>query len=372
MVVGDVLVVDDSPQYLEILSTYLESRGHSVRVAGDGREAVDLAASRRPDLVLLDLNMPGLDGFEVCRLLRDRWPSEQLPVVFLSATRDVPDRVKGFASGGVDFVAKSVHIEEVAARVETHLALKQRTEALAAANRQLREAEESRRRLITSMVHDIKNPLTPVLKNTEWLLRQPASDAETLEVVRDTHVAANHLHRMVLSLLDLARSTELGLQLRLQVVPVRPWLEAALALARLQLRSTPERLRVRVVDGVAEFDPGLMARVVQNTVDNALKYSPGGEPVEVEVSVVDGALRVVVEDRGRGVKAEDRERIFAAWTRVDLHDEQAHTSHGIGLAFCRHAVEAHGGAMTVEDASPVGARFVIALAQSAQQRKPVE
>ncbi|MDP1821674.1 MAG: hybrid sensor histidine kinase/response regulator [Archangium sp.] len=361
MATGDVLVVDDSPQYLEILSTYLASRGHSVRVAADGEEALSLANTRRPDLVLLDVHLPGLDGFEVCRLLHEQWPGEQLPVVFLSATRALPDRMKGFHSGGVDFVAKSVHIEEVAARVETHLELKRRTVALEAANEQLRSVEESRRRFITSMVHDIKNPLTPVLKNTEWLLSQPLGDEETVEVVRDTHVAANHLHRMVLSLLDLARSAELRLEPQLQRVFVRAWLEDTLTLTRLQLRSSPGRLRVRSGDGAADFDPALMARVLQNTIDNALKYSPRNEPVDVELSVVDGGLRLVVEDRGRGVKPEDRERIFAAWTRVDEQDAQARASHGIGLAFCRQAVEAHGGQMTVEDAQPRGARFIIVL-----------
>lgn len=361
MVTGDVLVVDDSPQYLEILSTFLESRGHSVRVAGDGAEALSLADKRAPDLVLLDVNMPGLDGYEVCRLLRERWPTEQMPVLFLSSLQDTQDKVKAFHSGGVDFVPKSVHMEEVVARVETHLELKHRTAALEAANQQLRTVEESRRRFITSMVHDIKNPLTPVLKNTEWLLTQPHADEEVVEVVRDTHVAANHLHRMVLSLLDLARSAEWQMQPQRARVQVLPWLEETLSLTRLQLRSCPERLRVRADDGNADFDPALMSRVLQNTIDNALKYSPRSQPVDVDASVVDGGLRLVVEDRGRGIKPEDRERIFAAWTRVDEKDPHARASHGIGLAFCRQAVEAHGGEMTVEDASPQGARFLITL-----------
>lgn len=361
MATGDVLVVDDSPQYLELLSTYLESRGHSVRVAAGGEEALSLANTRPPDLVLLDVHMPGLDGFEVCRLLREKWPGEQLPVVFLSASRELPDRMRGFHSGGVDFVAKSVHLEEVAARVETHLELKHRTVALEAANKQLRGVEESRRRFITSVVHDIKNPLTTVLKNTEWVLSQPLGDEETVEVVRDAHVAANHLHRMVLSLLDLARSAEVDLEPQCQRVCVRPWLDDALVLTRLQLRSSPGRLRARAGEGAADFDPLLMARVLQNTIDNALKYSPHSEPVDVDVRVIDGGLHLVVEDRGRGVKEEDRERIFASWIRVDERDLQASTSHGLGLAFCRQAVEAHGGQMLVEDAQPRGARFIIVI-----------
>jgi K+-sensing histidine kinase KdpD len=210
-------------------------------------------------------------------------------------------------------------------------------------------------------VHDIKNPLVPVLKNTEWLLAQPHADPEVIEVVRDTHVAANHMHRMVLSLLDLARSAEWKLHPQRKVVAVGPWLEETLALTRLQLRMSPDRLVVRSQPGTAFFDPVLIARVLQNTIDNALKYSPKREPVSIDVNVEGIGLRLVVEDRGCGVKPEDRERIFSSWVRVEEDDALARHSHGIGLAFCRQAVEAHGGQMTVEDAEPCGARFVIEL-----------
>ena len=243
-----------------------------------------LPAEREPDAVtgarlgvgLVDPGPRREDAFAIFKL-------DPAAAVFLSATQERQDRVRAFRSGGVDFVAKSVHIEEVAVRVETHLDLKHRTAALGRVNEQLRSVEESRRRFITSMVHDIKNPLTPVLKNTEWLLGQQLGDEET-EVVRDTHVAANHLHRMVLSLLDLARSTELELQPQREQVSLRPWLEGALSLTRLQLRSCPERIVVECDEATGHFDPTLMARVLQNTIDNALKYSPRSEQVQVRVS----------------------------------------------------------------------------------------
>jgi two-component system response regulator MprA len=115
MATGDVLVVDDSPQYLEILSTYLESRGHSVRVAGGGEEALSLAGDRRPDLVLLDVNMPGLDGFEVCRRLRAR--GVDTPVIIVTARDAVADRVTGLDGGADDFLVKPFAFDELLARL---------------------------------------------------------------------------------------------------------------------------------------------------------------------------------------------------------------------------------------------------------------
>lgn len=355
---GNLLIVDDSTHNLEILSTLLTAHGHQVRTASGGFEALRLARQSTPDLVLLDVHMPDLDGFEVCRALRETWDSSRLPVVFLSAAQDPVNRVKAFQFGAIDFVSKPFHFPEVLARVDTHLELKRRTEELEAANARLRAIEESRRQFITALVHDIKNPLTPLMKNTEWLLEQPLPDGEAVEVTRDLHVASHHLHRMVLSLLDVARSDEHPLSIKPTTHSLARWLEDALSLTRLQLRSQPGRLQLEVRDAEATFDGALLARVLQNLVDNALKYTPRKEMVSVSLSRDAKVLRLVVEDRGAGVPLEARERIFGAWTRLG---EDGESGHGIGLSFCKHAVEAHGGTIRVEDAQPRGARFVVEL-----------
>lgn len=365
MASGNVLVVDDSAQNLEILSSLLTAHGHQVRVASGGHEALRLVHDSPPDLVLLDLHMPDLNGFEVCRTLRETWDSTRMPVVFLSATNDAENKVKAFQLGAIDFVTKPFHFPEVLARVDTHLELKRRTLELETSNQKLQELEVARRRFITSLVHDIKSPLTPMLKNTEWLLEQSLvsgqSDDEVTEVTRDLHLASNHLHRMVLSLLDVARISERGLELARRVTRLGPWLDDALTLARLQLRSQPGRLSVRVdEEAEASFDPAVMARVLQNLVDNAVKYTPRSQPILLELSAPDGGLRLVVEDRGPGVKPEDRARIFETWVQLDA-PAPGRASHGIGLSFCQQAVEAHGGHIEVTPASPHGARFVVNL-----------
>lgn len=360
---GDLLVVDDSAQNLEVLSTLLTAHGHSVRTACGGLEALRLAHEQPPDLVLLDVHMPDLNGFEVCRSLRAKWDSSTMPVVFLSGANEPENKVKAFQLGAIDFVTKPFHFPEVLARVDVHLELKRRTTQLEASNTRLQQIEAARRRFITSLVHDIKNPLTPMLKNTEWLLEQPIGDEEVREVTRDVHVASNHLHRMVLSLLDVARVDEHGLMVTPELIKASRWLDEALTLTRLQLRSQPGRLTVRCNDGHAFLDPAVMGRVLQNLLDNAIKYTPRQHPISIDCEVSKlGELTLVVEDRGPGIKPEDRERIFDAWVRLDAQSAPlARTSHGIGLAFCRHAVQSHGGTLTVEEAQPHGARFVLKL-----------
>jgi K+-sensing histidine kinase KdpD len=366
---ADVLVVDDSAHYLEIISAMLESRGHAVRVANGGHEALSLARSKPPDLVLLDIHMPDLSGFEVCRELRKTWTAPQMPVLFLSAGSDSQDKVRAFELGGVDYVTKPFQLDEMMARVELHLELRRlqqqavdRATELERVNQRLVKLEEGRRRMLAAVVHDLKNPLTPLLKNTEWLLAEATGTDETNDVLRDVHLAAAHTHRMVLSLLDVARSSEGSLEPRLSAVPIGPWLEQVLELTRLHLRHSPWRLLAVADDVAAPFDADLIGRVVQNLVDNALKYSPQLAPVRVTAGLTaNGGLRVLVRDEGKGIPAVDRERIFDPWARLDEHDAHARVSHGLGLAFCRQAVHAHGGQIRIEPVDPTGACFVVEL-----------
>lgn len=365
---GDLLVVDDSSHFVAILSTMLESRGHSVRVAMQGEEALSLARERAPDLVLLDLHMPGLSGFEVCRQLREQWA--HLPVLFLSGAHESSDKLRAFQVGAVDYVTKPFALEEVAARVETHLELQrlqlqatERAAELERLNARLTRLEAARRSFLSAVVHDLKNPLTPVLKNSEWLLAQPTADPEVTDVLHDVHVAASHMNRMVLSLLDVARGEEHALEPQHATVSLRAWLNDSLRLARLSLRSRPGRLTATAQDITVRFDPLLMGRVLQNLLDNALKYAPHDTTVVVDAGRDESGLRLSVEDAGPGIASQLRERIFDHWVRGELPQlpVPARISHGLGLAFCKQAVEAHGGSITVEDVAPHGTRFVVRL-----------
>ncbi len=374
---GDVLIVDDDARLREIVVTLLATHGHTTREASGGLEAVALALSRPPDLVLLDVQLPDIDGFEVCRRLREVWPPSDLPVLFVSGVRAPEQKVRAFRLGAVDYVTKPFQFDEMLARVEAHLGLKRsqqrsasRAKELEALNTRLRALEESRSSYLSAVVHDLKNPLTPVLKNTEWLLSQTHDeDGESGDVLRDLYLAANHMNRMVLSLLDVARSGQSTLEPRAEVVEVGRWAEEAVALTRLHLRSSPQRLALMVDAGSASFDPMLLTRVLQNLLDNALKYSPRDAAVLVHASSVASGLRLVVEDRGPGIPPWAKERIFEPWARVQQGDDpHARVSHGLGLAFCRNAIAAHGGSIHVEDVEPHGARFVIEVPPPGEPR----
>lgn len=363
-----ILVVDDEPDIVRMVSKILENQGHTVVSGNDGEAALAAVAEHHPDLVLLDLHLPGLNGFEVCQQLRQQ--CAHLPVVFLSGAHESSEKLRAFQVGAVDYVTKPFAMEEVAARVETHLQLQrlqqqatERATELERLTTRLTRLEAARRSFLSAVVHDLKNPLTPVLKNSEWLLAQPTDDPEVTDVLRDVYVAASHLNRMVNSLLDVARGEEHALEPNQATVALRAWLEDSLTLARLGLRSRPQRLAATAQDVTVRFDPLLMGRVLQNLLDNALKYAPQDTTVRVQAGRDEHGLLLSVEDAGPGIAPQLRERIFDHWVRGELPQLPLpdRVSHGLGLAFCKQAVEAHHGSITVEDVVPHGTRFVVRL-----------
>jgi two-component system sensor histidine kinase/response regulator len=364
---ADLLVVDDAPANLQLLFGMLKERGYRVRPVPSGRLALQAAKAQPPDLVLLDVNMPEMSGYEVCRLMKQEDALRSIPVIFISALSEPFDKLQAFSAGGVDYVTKPFHLDEVRVRIETHLALRQiqgrleaRNRELAQANERLRTLEEARKVLANAIVHDLKSPLAALIGSIEYLLHRDEVDGEAREVLGEMLASSNGVHRIVLNLLDVARMEEAEIQPQRRRVPLGEMVERARVTAQLTTRMTGHTIVVEADhDHECCVDPDLVTRVIENLLDNSLKDAPRSTPIHL-VARVDAELgcSLRVEDQGRGVPIAQRERIFERYVRLD-RDLQSHvrTSRGLGLAFCRLAVEAHGGRIWVEDNVPEGAVF---------------
>jgi len=365
---ADLLVVDDAPANLQLLFGMLKERGYRVRPVPSGRLALQAARAKPPDLVLLDVNMPEMSGYEVCRQMKDDETLRSVPVIFISALSEPFDKLQAFSAGGVDYVIKPFHLDEVRVRIETHLALRQvqgrleaQNRALAQANERLRTLEEARQILANAIIHDLKSPLAALMGSAQYLLHRDDVRDETREVLGEMLASSNSAHRIVLNLLDVARMEEAELHAQRRPVRLGEMVETARATGLLTARMTEHTIVVDDADSDREVsvDPGLITRVIENLLDNSLKYAPRGTPIRVIARAGEGqGCSLRVEDQGRGVPVAHRERIFERYVRLD-RDLQSHgrTSRGLGLAFCRLAVEAHGGRIWVEDNTPEGAAF---------------
>jgi two-component system, sensor histidine kinase and response regulator len=364
---ADILVVDDAPANLQLLFGMLKDRKYRVRPVASGRTALQAAKAQPPDIVLLDVNMPEMNGYEVCKALKQDETLRSVPVIFISALTEPFDKLQAFSAGGVDYITKPFHLDEVRVRIETHLALRQlrgtleeQNRDLAAANERLRALEETRNVLQSAIVHDLKSPLAALLSSAEYLLSSDAVEGEVREVLEEMLWSSHGVHRIILNMLDITRTEDVELTARRRLVLLGEIVQRAQTAACLTMRMTGHRLTVENdAEQEVEVDPDLVTRVIENLLDNSLKYSPRGSEVRLRARADEGrGCTLELSDNGRGIPPDQRERIFERYARLDRELEvHSRTSRGLGLAFCKMAVHAHGGEIWVEDNVPRGALF---------------
>ncbi len=167
-----ILIVDDNPTNIGVLADYLEDHGFTILVARDGESGIKKAAYAQPDLILLDVMMTGIDGFETCRLLKSSEDTQNIPVIFMTALNEVEHKVRGFSVGAVDYVTKPLQQEEVLARVTTHLRIQALTSDLKTANQELQQMNADKDKFLSIMAHDLRGPFLPLLGSAELLAKR--------------------------------------------------------------------------------------------------------------------------------------------------------------------------------------------------------
>jgi two-component system sensor histidine kinase/response regulator len=355
---GDILLVDDSPENLSLLSGLLKQDGYKVRAFLDGRVALEKAQTAPPDLILLDVEMPQMNGYEVCAALKQHETLRRVPVLFISALTDTADKLKGFTAGGVDYITKPFQAAEVRARVEAHLTIHRLQHDLERQNEELRRLESLRDSLMHMIVHDLRSPLTSIVGYLDML---KSSDNLTHEEVQEYTKAAGYgasaLLALINSLLDI-NALEAG-QMRLHKEPSDIGVLASRALMPLEGltvgRDVSLGLPAQAV--TVDCDPQIIERVIMNLLGNALKFTPAKGSIVVAVMQNGERCRVEVRDTGRGIPPEYLERVFDKFQQVEARKERKMYSTGLGLTFCKLAVEAHQGQIGVNSTVGVGSTF---------------
>ena len=348
---GAVLVVDDAAANRELLRDLLEARGFEVREAADGPAA--LAALENveglPDAVLLDVMMPGLDGFEVCRRIKQNPPTAHLPVLMVTALADRASRLRGISEGATDILTKPLDVVDTHLRVRNAVMAKKLYDQLALQNQVLLEAEQARDSLVHMIVHDLKAPLTSVLGYCKLLKRlaRQRKDEQELEFLHQVIAGGQRTVEMVDTILSVSRLEAGQMVLCTEPTDIGSLLREVEASARF-LADGQTSLEFDIPSGITlSCDPSLIRRVLLNLIDNALRFAnPTDRRVKVSARRRDsGRIELRVEDNGKGISPDQRAAVF------DKFSQAAGTSrrnHGLGLAFCRLAVERHGGRIWIE------------------------
>jgi signal transduction histidine kinase len=358
---GTVLVVDDEPRNVMLLQDLLEARGYTVLSAPDGEKGLALARERLPDVVLLDVMMPRLNGFDVCRTLKAEQKTAIIPVLLVTSLDARQDRLAGIGAGANDFITKPIDSGDLLLRVRNAVATKRLHDRVAQQLQRLQELEAARDTLTHMVVHDLRSPLTGLRGYLELVRAVANGNSEVVEYAAEADVIAGRLTEMISQVLDMSRLESGQMPLSLKETDLVTLLPAAVA----SLGPPPAGITVGYempASPVAiSCDPDLISRVVVNLVGNAFKFTPSGSQVRVGLTAETDRVRFTVTDSGPGIPAEFRGKIFEKFGQAPLGQAAAVRSTGLGLTFCKLAVEAHRGKIGMENAETGGARFWVEL-----------
>ncbi len=362
-----VLVVDDDPGMLEVLVEYLETEGYQVETALDRDSALEAAKAFDPEVVLCDVMLPGVNGFGICKLLKEWCEPNFLPVIMLTARTDIESKLEGFSVGADDYVTKPFENRELLARIRVMLRLREALLKVVALQKRKDE-------FLNIVSHDLRLPVSVITGFCRHLLkRDPALSADDHESV--TRIAANaeFMDRMINLLLGRDTVTRGEIELYPSRIRIDKLLRDLAARNSSIASQKKIDLKLEVAGNLPLLyaDENKMVQILNNMLANALRYSDSGGSISLICKVEDNSIQFTVADQGPGVIAEDRQRIFEPFKKSRPSPNQPEKGGaGLGLAIARSLVELHGGRIWVEDTSGPGARITFALPLGHQATDP--
>ncbi|NEN95100.1 MAG: hybrid sensor histidine kinase/response regulator [Moorea sp. SIO3I7] len=412
---AEIMVVDDTPTNLQLLSSILIEQGYQVRSMIDGLLALESALCDPPDLILLDIIMPKIDGYEVCKQLKSNQKTQGVPVIFISALDETWDKVKAFAVGGADYITKPFQVEEVLARVENQLTLhKLQTQlieqnqllqqeirdrisaqaALEALNQELetriqartvelrdyleqlrnlesqlrqslereKEVSDLKSRIIFTISHEYRTPLMTILSSVELLekYRHKFTDSQQLKHFWRIQAAVKHMTTLVNDLLFINQAEFDKLELKPVALNLVTFCQELFCPIKSSLGAKHRLIFSSERDWEPILgDPKILRQILTNIISNAIKYSPDGGTILVQLNGDEEKVILQIIDQGIGIPKEDQPKLFESFSRASNVGIIPGT--GLGLSIVKSCVDSHGGKIHVESEVGVGTTFTITL-----------
>jgi signal transduction histidine kinase len=372
-----ILVVDDNTRNLQLISSLMGKAGYKVHAANTGEKALRYLEKRHPDIILLDVMMPDINGFEVCQQLKADETLKDIPVIFLTARTDSGDVVEGFQAGAVDYITKPFNSSEVLVRLANHLKLQK-------AVYDLKKQNAEKDRFFSILAHDLRGPFSGYMGLSEVLANHASelSQDEILEYSQALHEAASSVYKLLLNLLEWSRLQMGSLEYVPQRVELNKQLEETISTATRLTREKEIIFEVDIPDTLAvKADGYMLESIMRNLLTNAVKFTyPHGkisirawkesQDDSIDQSPETKEIFIEVVDTGMGIPDEMQERLFRIDENISRPGTHGEESTGLGLLLCRDMVARNGGELRLESEENKGSRFWFSLPAALHEMNP--
>jgi len=360
---GHVLIIDGHRKNRLLLREILEALGYRVSEASDEGWVFQAILETSPDVIFLDATMPGAGGFELCKRLKADSNTAAIPILMVAPTGGRDNRLKSIEMGANDLITIPIDVRDVFLRVRNAIDTKSLFNRLEENNQQLQRLEVLRDNLIQMVIHDLRNPLSGIMGYLQIIRSEVAGkmDEEVVDSLNRTIALTDSLKRMIDQILDISRLEAGAMPLSLEPCDLGTVTKAAIETLGsptdgVTIRFAPPRKSVRIV-----CDPDVISRVISNILGNAVAFSPKGGEIRIRIEKNGAESRVLISDQGPGIPSEYHKKIFEKFGQVEIYNARRRHSAGMGLTFCKLAVEAHGGRIGLEGEAGEGSTFWFVL-----------
>jgi len=368
-----ILIVEDNQENIDLLYYFLSPQGYELTAVMDGQEAIKAVESEKPDLILLDIMLPKLDGFAVCERLKKNSETKSIPIIMLTALKDLKDKIKSLEVGADDFISKPFENVELLARVKSLLRLKEyhdeiekKNAELEKKNQSLMQMDDFKEDLINLIVHDMKNPLFVIQGNLQMM--SMGIDKNALDYLKKyisrIERSSQQLLRMVVNLLDISRIQDGSIELKKEQVDFPKIINDVTKSIKDLPENENKTINIDIGENVSYIasDKSIMERVIDNLISFAVHNVEDTGTISVQLERVnDASIRLMVIDNGTQIPKKFHDKIFEKFSQAEIKKSGYKVGRGLGLTFCKLAIEAHNGSMNLDLENPVGNKFIIEI-----------
>lgn len=363
-----VLIVDDIQENLQLIGNILYKNGINVSSASSGKQALEKVKVKLPDLILLDISMPYMDGFEVCKKLKSEDLTKDVPIIFLTAKSQTGDMIAGLELGAVDYINKPFDPAVLLARVNTHLELSKVKQNLIAKNKELVELNATKDKFFKIIAHDLRSPLSSLLGGLSVLGHEnnQGNPESNMEIVKMLKSSVKKGLKLLNNLMDWSSIQTNVFPFQPAIINLKELVEENVELLSRLAMDKSIVIDFNISKEVSVFaDENMISSVIRNLVSNAIKFTNREGKIEVSSKRLEGFYEIAVKDNGVGIEEQLLDNMFKIDKTSSTKGTSGEKGTGLGLLLCKEFVEKHGGEIRVETRQGNGSCFYFTIPDKA-------